>query len=108
MPKGRSGGARLRRLKFAFDLLDRKAEGRVVADTALDQVMRVDDGGMVAAEVLANGGKGTLGHFAAEIHRDLATERDMLRPLLRFEVDQADMEEIRHCLLDHLDIRFAF
>ena len=92
-------------LEFALDLLDGKPERRVVADSPMNQVERVNHGRMVAAKMFPNCRKGTVGHFPAQVHRDLSAKRDVLCPFFRLKVREADMEEVGNDLLDHLDIR---
>ena len=51
------------RLEFALDLLDRNAKRRVARHPALDQVVRVDDGGVIAAEMAPDGGERVCGEL---------------------------------------------
>jgi hypothetical protein len=76
----------------AFDLFDREAKGRVIVDSALDQIERMDRGRMIPAEMFADAGKRVVGELTAEIHRDLPAERDTLGATLRFEVRQPNVE----------------
>jgi hypothetical protein len=62
---------------------------------------------MIAAEMLADRRKGTLGDFTAQIHRDLPAERNMLSPFFGFEIGQADMKELGNRVLNYLNIRLA-
>ena len=68
----------------------------------------MNDGRVVAAEALANSGKGTLGNFATEIHCHLTAEGYVLRAPFGFEIGQPDMKEICDDALDCFDIGFAF
>src|SRR5215471_10131261 len=83
-----------KRLKFALDLFDRHAEGGIVGHSPLDQVERVDDGGVVAAERLSDYRKRASGHLAAQVHRNLSAECDVLSALFGFQIGQSNMEEL--------------
>ena len=63
---------------------------------------------MIAAEMLADGRKRAVGQLAAQVHRDLAAECDVLRALLRLQIGQPDMEKIRDRLLDRFDVGLRF
>src|SRR3984893_14289891 len=103
-----SVGARGGVLQAAFNLLDREPKGRIIVNSALDQIEGVDHGRMVAAEMLAYAGKRVAGYLTAQIHRNLPAERDTLRAFFRFEIPQANMKAIRNDPLNSLDVGFAF
>src|SRR5437660_5008721 len=92
----------------AFNLFDREPKGRIIVNSALNQIEGMDHGRMVAAEMLADVGKRGAGHLTAEIHRDLPAERHTLRALLRLELRQANMKPIRNDPLNSFDVGFAF
>ena len=83
-------------LKSALNLFDQQPKGCIAVNAALDQINRMNHRSMVAAKMLADAGKGVAGELAAEIHRYLPAEGDMLGAFLRFEIRQMNMERIRN------------
>ena len=63
----------------------------------------VEDGGVVAVELLADGGVGHVEQLAAEVDGDVARVDDVARALVADQVLLADLEELAHHLLDVLD-----
>src|SRR5260221_5263622 len=70
------------RFKLTLDFFDREPKSRITGDAPHDQVVRMNHRRMVATEMLTDGRKRTVGQFAAQIHRDLAAECDVLGALL--------------------------
>src|SRR5271156_1545978 len=93
------------RFKLALDFLDREPKSRITGDAPHDQVVGVNHRRMVAPEMLADGRKRAVGQLAAQVHRNLAAERDVLGALLRLQIRQPYMEKIRDRLLYRIDIR---
>src|SRR6266436_4015499 len=93
--------------ELALDFLDREPKRRLVAHPAQNQVVSVNHGRVIAAEMFANSWERALGQLAAEIHRDLAAERDMLRALFGLQVGQPNVEVVRDGFLNHFDIGLA-
>src|SRR5260370_42104469 len=59
---------------------------------------------MVTTERVADRRERAVGELAAEVHRDLAAKRYVLRALFRFQLHQPDMKEIGHGLLDRFNV----
>src|SRR5215471_5119093 len=95
------------RLQSAFNLFEQRPKGRIVVNAALDQIKGMDHCRMVAAELLADAGKGITGELAAKIHRNLPAEGHMLCAFFRFEIGQMNMERIRDGPLKSFDAGFA-
>src|SRR6266436_6032485 len=87
-------------LQALSELVEQVAKGRIVGDPVRDQIMSVDHGRVIASEALANSREGVVGQFAAEVHRDLAAQRQMLGTSSRHEIDKAHTEIDRDRLLN--------
>src|ERR1700733_2374522 len=91
------------RFKLALDFLDREPKSRITGDPPHDQVVRGNHRGMIASEMFADSRKRAVGQLAAQVHRDLAAECDVLSALLRLQIRKPDMKKIGNRLLDRID-----
>ena len=91
-------------LQSAFNLFEQQAKSRIVVNATLDQIESMDHRRMVAAEMLADAGKGVVGELTTYIHRNLPAEGDMLCAFFRFEIRKLNMERIRNRLLNSFDV----
>jgi hypothetical protein len=71
--------------QFVLDTFYRSPEEYVGLDAALNQIEGMDHGGMIAMEMLADGGESLFGQLSTEIHSDLPREGDAL--LTRFDLE---------------------
>ena len=82
------------------------SEHLLAGDLPLDLLARVDHGGVVlAAEAVADVGKGGLDDLPAQVHGHLAGQHDGLVPPAGAQVVHAHPEKVRHRFLDGGDRR---
>src|ERR1700722_1255167 len=82
------------RFKLALDFFDREPKSRITGYPPHDQVVGMNHRRMVASEMFADSRKRAVGQLAAQVHRNLAAECDVLRALLRLQIRKPDMEKI--------------
>src|SRR5262245_15989637 len=88
----------------ALQALDGGAKGGVIAETILDDLMGVDDGGVVAtAEAIADDRKRRVRVTPAEVHRHLPRQHHGTGAFLGTQVIGSNAEEITYGLLDRFD-----
>src|ERR1700742_1136861 len=87
--------------QLLFEIANDLANVRVHFHAVLDQAAGMKNGAVVApAEGLADGIKRALRHLTRKKHRDLARERNVLRPAFAGHVREANIKMLGDAFLD--------